>query len=96
MTTRMMITMKNDANEKMFVLYQQLFDEFKKTNENCLLEIEQTPTSQIIINFLHYHDSYKTNNKLLQILEVYPESHERMKNCIISVMRGQILVKKGV
>ncbi|AYU99503.1 hypothetical protein HMPRFS0000_1366 [Staphylococcus aureus] len=43
--------MKNDANEKMFVLYQQLFDEFKKTNENCLLEIEQTPTSQIIINF---------------------------------------------
>lgn len=49
--------MKNDANEKMFVLYQQLFDEFKKTNENCLLEIEQTPTSQIIINFLHYHDS---------------------------------------
>ncbi|HHC9823834.1 TPA: hypothetical protein ACN2IC_000496 [Staphylococcus aureus] len=88
--------MKNDANEKMFVLYQQLFDEFKKTNENCLLEIEQTPTSQIIINFLHYHDSYKTNNKLLQILEVYPESHERMKNHIISVMRGQILVKKGV
>ncbi|WP_047528850.1 hypothetical protein [Staphylococcus schweitzeri] len=88
--------MKNDANEKMFVLYQQLFDEFKKTNENCLLEIEQTPTSQIIINFLHYHDSYKTNNKLLQILEVYPESHERMKNYNISVMRGQILVKKGV
>ncbi|HHC9566757.1 TPA: hypothetical protein ACN2N1_001595 [Staphylococcus aureus] len=88
--------MKNDANEKMFVLYQQLFDEFKKTNENCLLEIEQTPTSQIIINFLHYHDSYKTNNKLLQILEVYPESHEWMKNYIISVMRGQILVKKGV
>lgn len=88
--------MKNDANEKMFVLYQQLFDEFKKTNENCLLEIEQTPTSQIIINFLHYHDSYKTNNKLLQILEVYPESHERMKHYIISVMRGQILVKKGV
>jgi hypothetical protein len=33
---------------------------------------------------------------LLQILEVYPESHERMKNYIISVMRGQILVKKGV
>ncbi|WP_340580124.1 hypothetical protein [Staphylococcus aureus] len=59
--------MKNDANEKMFVLYQQLFDEFKKTN-----------------------------NKLLQILEVYPESHERMKNYIISVMRGRILVKKGV
>lgn len=88
--------MKNDANEKMFVLFQQLFDEFKKTNENCLLEIEQTPTSQIIINFLHYHDSYKTNNKLLQILEVYPESHERMKKYIISVMRGQILVKKGV
>ncbi|HDY4780096.1 TPA: hypothetical protein RQU14_000324 [Staphylococcus aureus] len=88
--------MKNDANEKMFVLYQQLFDEFKKTNENCLLEIEQTSTSQIIINFLHYHDSYKTNNKLLQILEVYPVSHERMKNYIISVMRGQILVKKGV
>ncbi|HCW9472876.1 TPA: hypothetical protein OYF87_001202 [Staphylococcus aureus] len=88
--------MKNDANEKMFVLYQQLFDEFKKTNENCLLEIEQTSTSQIIINFLHYHDSYKTNNKLLQILEVYPESHEQMKNYIISVMRGQILVKKGV
>ncbi|MCQ1318987.1 hypothetical protein NNH70_06335 [Staphylococcus aureus] len=88
--------MKNDANEKMFVLYQQLFDEFKKTNENCLLEIEQTSTSQIIINFLHYHDSYKTNNKLLQILEVYPESHERMKSYIISVMRGQILVKKGV
>ncbi|HBC4316352.1 TPA: hypothetical protein KEO75_000483 [Staphylococcus aureus] len=88
--------MKNDANEKMFVLYQQLFDEFKKTNENCLLEIEQTSTSQIIINFLHYHDSYKTNNKLLQILEVYPGSHERMKNYIISVMRGQILVKKGV
>ncbi|HAR4896743.1 MAG: hypothetical protein KH351_09545 [Staphylococcus aureus] len=88
--------MKNDANEKMFVLYQQLFDEFKKTNENCLLEIEQTSTSQIIINFLHYHDSYKTNNKLLQILEVYPKSHERMKNYIISVMRGQILVKKGV
>lgn len=53
MTTRMMITMKNDANEKMFVLYQQLFDEFKKTNENCLLEIEQTPTSQIIINFFY-------------------------------------------
>lgn len=51
MTTRMMTTMKNDANEKMFVLYQQLFDEFKKTNENCLLEIEQTSTSQIIINF---------------------------------------------
>ncbi len=96
MTTRMMTTMKNDANEKMFVLYQQLFDEFKKTNENCLLEIEQTSTSQIIINFLHYHDSYKTNNKLLQILEVYPESHEQMKNYIISVMRGQILVKKGV
>lgn len=96
MTTRMMTTMKNDANEKMFVLYQQLFDEFKKTNENCLLEIEQTSTSQIIINFLHYHDSYKTNNKLLQILEVYPESHERMKIYIISVMRGQILVKKGV
>ncbi|CDR26552.1 phage protein [Staphylococcus schweitzeri] len=96
MTTRTMTTMKNDANEKMFVLYQQLFDEFKKTNENCLLEIEQTPTSQIIINFLHYHDSYKTNNKLLQILEVYPESHERMKNYNISVMRGQILVKKGV
>lgn len=96
MTTRMMTTMKNDANEKMFVLYQQLFDEFKKTNENCLLEIEQTSTSQIIINFLHYHDSYKTNNKLLQILEVYPESHERMKNYIILVMRGQILVKKGV
>lgn len=96
MTTRMMTTMKNDANEKMFVLYQQLFDEFKKTNENCLLEIEQTSTSQIIINFLHYHDSYKTNNKLLQILEVYPESHERMKSYIISVMRGQILVKKGV
>lgn len=96
MTTRMMTTMKNDANEKMFVLYQQLFDEFKKTNENCLLEIEQTSTSQIIINFLHYHDSYKTNNKLLQILEVYPESQERMKNYIISVMRGQILVKKGV
>ncbi len=96
MTTRMMTTMKNDANEKMFVLYQQLFDEFKKTNENCLLEIEQTSTSQIIINFLHYHDSYKTNNKLLQILEVYLESHERMKNYIISVMRGQILVKKGV
>ncbi len=96
MTTRMMTTMKNDANEKMFVLYQQLFDEFKKTNENCLLEIEQTSTSQIIINFLHYHDSYKTNNKLLQILEVYPKSHERMKNYIISVMRGQILVKKGV
>ncbi len=67
MTTRMMTTMKNDANEKMFVLYQQLFDEFKKTN-----------------------------NKLLQILEVYPESHERMKNYIISVMRGRILVKKGV
>ncbi|HDC6168428.1 TPA: hypothetical protein O8429_001266 [Staphylococcus aureus] len=88
--------MKNDANEKMFVLYQQLFDEFKKTNENCLLEIEQTSTSQIIINFLHYHDSYITNNKLLQISEVYPESHERMKNYIISVMRGQILVKKGV
>ncbi|HDT6305216.1 hypothetical protein NW943_03620 [Staphylococcus aureus] len=88
--------MKNVANKKMFVLYQQLFDEFKKTNENCLLEIEQTSTSQIIINFLHYHDSYKTNNKLLQILEVYPESHERMKNYITSVMRGQILVKKGV
>ncbi|HCY8224314.1 TPA: hypothetical protein ACONPE_001706 [Staphylococcus aureus] len=88
--------MKNDANEKMFVLYQQLFDEFKKTNENCLLEIEQTSTSQIIINFLHYHDSYITNNKLLQISEVYPESHERMKNYIISVMHGQILVKKGV
>ncbi len=96
MTTRMMTTMKNVANKKMFVLYQQLFDEFKKTNENCLLEIEQTSTSQIIINFLHYHDSYKTNNKLLQILEVYPESHERMKNYITSVMRGQILVKKGV
>ncbi len=51
---------------------------------------------RLLLIFLHYHDSYKTNNKLLQILEVYPESHERMKNYIISVMRGQILVKKGV
>lgn len=51
MTTRMMITMKNDANEKMFVLYQQLFDEFKKTNENCLLEIEQTPPYRLLLIF---------------------------------------------
>ena len=51
--------------------------------------------NQIIINFLHYHDRYMTNNKLLKIYEKNPESHERMKNYIIAVMRGQILVKKG-
>ena len=30
-----------------------------------------------------------TNNKLLQIFEIYPESHERLKNHIISVMRAK-------
>lgn len=87
--------MQNNSKQEMYDLYQILFEEFKKTNQICLLEIEKTPRNKLIINFLHYHDRYKTNNKLLQIFEIYPDSHERMKNYIISVMRGQILVKKG-
>ncbi|WP_368868370.1 hypothetical protein [Staphylococcus epidermidis] len=87
--------MKNESTQKMFDLYEVLFNEFKKTNQTCLLEIEKTPRSEIIINFLHYHNRYKTNNKLLQIFEIYPESHERLKNHIISVMRGQVLISKG-
>lgn len=81
--------------QKMYDIYQNLFNEFQNTNQCCLLEIEKTPRNELIINFLHYHNRYKTNNKLLQIFEVKPESHERMQNYIIAVMRGQILVKKG-
>ncbi|KAA9389618.1 hypothetical protein H6K86_06860 [Staphylococcus epidermidis] len=87
--------MTNNSKQKMYNLYQELFEEFKKTNQNCILEIEYASQNQIIINFLHYHDRYMTNNKLLKIYEKNPESHERMKNYIIAVMRGQILVKKG-
>ncbi|CDR26469.1 hypothetical protein [Staphylococcus schweitzeri] len=87
--------MTNNSKQDMYELYQELFEELKKSNQTCILEIERTPRKEIIINFLHYHDRYKTNNKLLQIFEIYPESHERMKNYIIAVMRGQILVKKG-
>jgi hypothetical protein len=83
------------TRQKMYDIYQNLFNEFKNTDQCCLLEIEKTPKNVLIINFLHYHDRYKTNNKLLQIFEIYPESHERMKNYIIAVMRGQILIKKG-
>lgn len=87
--------MKNESKQKMFDLYYALFSEFKETSQTCLLEIEKTSRNEIIINFLHYHNRYMTNNKLLQIFEIYPESHERLKNHIISVMRGQVLISKA-
>ena len=79
----------------MYDIYQNLFNEFQNTNQCCLLEIEKTPRNELIINF------YIIIIDIKQIISYYrflkkPESHERMQNYIIAVMRGQILVKKGL
>ncbi|KGJ25354.1 hypothetical protein [Staphylococcus haemolyticus] len=76
-------------------IYQCLLKEFIKSKEICLLELERNKQNELIINFLHYDDSYKTNNKLIQIFEVYPESFERLKNYIVEVLRSNRKIKKG-
>ncbi|BGE83041.1 hypothetical protein [Staphylococcus petrasii] len=80
---------------RMINIHQSLVAEFVLSSECCHLEIERDSKGQLIISFLHYHDSYKTNNKLIQIFEIYPESHERLKNLIIEVLRGKRKIKKG-
>lgn len=87
--------MRQDQQLKMFKLFQTLFNEYQKSDQRCLLEIERGQDNQLIINFLHYHDSYKTNNKLIQIFENKPETHERIMNTIIEVLRGYRKIKKG-
>ncbi|MCE4992086.1 hypothetical protein BSZ10_11395 [Staphylococcus aureus] len=85
-------------NSKMSLqlIYKELIDEFLVSSERCLLEIERNNNDQLIINFLHYSDKYKTNNKLIQILEIYPDSHVRLKNLVIEVLRGRKIIQKGV
>ena len=52
-------------------------------------------TGYLSINFLHYPTVTKQNNKLVQIHEINPDSHERIKNLIIEVLRGHRKIKKG-
>lgn len=89
------MTNLREHERNMLNIYQQLTEEFALSTQRCLLEIERNHRGYLIINFLHYHDSYKTNNKLIQIFEIYPETHERIKNLIIEVLRGHRKIKKG-
>lgn len=76
-------------------IYLELVHEYFKSNQKCDLGLARTFDGELIIEFLHYHDHYKTNNKLIQIFESKQESHERLKNLVIEVMRGQRKIKKG-
>ncbi|ARJ30145.1 hypothetical protein ACUXKH_000075 [Staphylococcus epidermidis] len=76
-------------------IYLELVHEYFKSNQKCDLGLSRTFDDELIIEFLHYHDHYKTNNKLIQIFESKPESHKRLKNLVIEVMRGQRKIKKG-
>lgn len=72
-----------DTERNILNIFKTLFDEYTLSNQRALLEIERNHHGYLSINFLHYHDSYKTNNKLVQIHEINPDSHERIKNLII-------------
>lgn len=76
-------------------IYLELVHEYFKSNQKCDLGLSRTFDGELIIEFLHHHDHYKTNNKLIQTFESKPESHERLKNLVIEVMRGQRKIKKG-
>ncbi len=84
-----------DTERNILNIFKTLFDEYTLSNQRALLEIERNHHGYLSINFLHYHDSYKTNNKLVQIHEINPDSHERIKNLIIEVLRGHRKIKKG-
>ncbi len=83
-----------DTERNILNIFKTLFDEYALSNQRALLNMNVIITN-ISINFLHYHDSYKTNNKLVQIHEINPDSHERIKNLIIEVLRGNRKIKKG-
>lgn len=84
-----------DTERNILNIFKTLFDEYTLSNQRALLEIERNHHGYLSINFLHYHDSYKTNNKLVQIHEINSDSHERIKNLIIEVLRGHRKIKKG-
>ena len=51
-------------------IYLELVHEYFKSNQKCDLGLSRTFDDELIIEFLHYHDHYKTNNKLIQILNL--------------------------
>lgn len=81
--------------KKLYSVYARLFEEFKVSNQSCWLEINRNKNGTSI-NFVHFHDSYESNNKFIAIYENNPESFERFKNHIVEVMRGKALIKKGL
>ncbi|WP_218696875.1 hypothetical protein [Mammaliicoccus sciuri] len=81
--------------KKLFSVFARLYEEFKSSQEDCWLEIVRR-NGKISINFVHFHESYESNNKWLSIHESNPESSERLKNYIIEVLRKKRLIKKGV
>ena len=80
--------------KKLFSIFARLYEEFKNSQEDCWLEIVRR-NGKITINFVHFHDSYDSNNKWLAIYESNSDSSERLKNYIIEVLRKKRLIKKG-
>lgn len=81
--------------KKLYSVFARLFEEFKISNQKCWLEINRNDLG-VSIHFVHWHDSYDSNNKWLAIYENNTESFERLKNHMVEVMRGKALIKKGL
>ena len=81
--------------KKLYNVFARLFEEFKVSNQCCWLEINRNKKGESI-NFVHFHNSYESNNKFIVIYENNPESFERLKNHMVEVMRGKALIKKGL
>lgn len=81
--------------KKLLSIFARLFEEFKTSDEDCWLEIVRS-NGKISINFVHFHKSYKGNNKWLANYEENQESFERLKNHIIEVLKKKSLIKKGL
>lgn len=81
--------------KKLLSIYARLFEEFKKSEEDCWLEIVRR-NGKISINFVHFHEAYESKNRWLQIAERNTGSFERMKNYIVEVLRKKRLIKKDV
>ncbi len=61
-----------DTERNILSILRRYSNEYTLSNQRALLEIERNHHGYLSINFLHYHDSYKTNNKLVQIHEINP------------------------
>ncbi len=68
-----------DTERNILNIFKTLFDEYTLSNQRALLKLNVIITDTYRLISLHYHDSYKTNNKLVQIHEINPDSHERIK-----------------